>query len=122
MFYGEKGNDKVVKKAKRLLAVVLAVCVLMVSAAMPASAATSHSFAFTFSDEIQGNLRSTSLYMRGSGTASVTTDVEATMTLYYLSPARVSSTQATYGVYRKYAGTSSFYRFCGNNGMYRQTT
>ena len=104
------------KKAKRLLSVVLAVCVLMVSAAIPASAASSHSFSFSFPGQLANSLRSSATYARTSGTASVTTNVTTVKTMYILAPSGSPSTMATNAVYRTSLGTSSFSWLSGYGG------
>lgn len=109
-------GENSMKKVKRLLAVVLAACMLMVSAAIPASAASSHSYYFSFPGQLSGSLRSTPLYARTSGTASVTPSVTTVKTMYILSPTQYSSTQATNAVYKTYAGTSNFSWFSGYGG------
>lgn len=112
------------KKAKRFLAVLLAVCTLMVSVAIPASAADSHGFSFNFPGQLANSRRSSSAYIRKSGTASVTTDVTTVKTMYVLTPSRESETLATNAVYRTYAGTSNFsWRsdYGGAGGDYRLT-
>lgn len=93
------------KKAKRFLALFLVLCMMVCAMALPASA---YSYNFSFPAQQANSMRSTSLYTRGTSTAYVDPDVTTISTIYFLSPTRVSSTQATALVYKTSGTRSNF--------------
>lgn len=103
----------VVKKAKRFLALFLVLCMMVCAMALPASA---YSYNFSFPAQQANSMRSTSLYTRGTSTAYVDPDVTTISTIYFLSPTRVSSTQATALVYKTSGTRSNFSWLSGYGG------
>ena len=93
------------EKAKRFLALFLVLCMMVCAMALPASA---YSYNFSFPAQQANSMRSTSLYTRGTSTAYVDPDVTTISTIYFLSPTRVSSTQATALVYKTSGTRSNF--------------
>lgn len=84
---------------KRVLSVLMLVCLLASLLAMPASA-YSFSFSFPSSAETTSSMRSTSASYKSTGANPyVTTNVTTISTLYFMSPSRLSSTNATNIVY-----------------------
>jgi len=102
-----------VKKAKRFLALFLVLCMMVCAMALPASA---YSYNFSFPAQQANSMRSTSLYTRGTSTAYVDPDVTTISTIYFLSPTRVSSTQATALVYKTSGTRSNFSWLSGYGG------
>ena len=101
------------KKAKRFLALFLVLCMMVCAMALPASA---YSYNFSFPAQQANSMRSTSLYTRGTSTAYVDPDVTTISTIYFLSPTRVSSTQATALVYKTSGTRSNFSWLSGYGG------
>ena len=103
----------VVKKAKRFLALFLVLCMMVCAMALPASA---YSYNFSFPAQQANSMCYTSLYTRGTSTAYVDPDVTTISTIYFLSPTRVSSTQATALVYKTSGTRSNFSWLSGYGG------
>lgn len=83
------------KRVKRFAAVILLIGILSGIMALPAAAVTTHEYIFALPAVQAGSVRSTLLYERGTGNAYVKPEIATISTVYYLSPTRLSSTQAT---------------------------
>ena len=93
---------------KRMLSILMLVCLLFAICATPASAYT-FSFNFPSSDQISSSMRSTSFSYQSKGaTPYVSTNVTTISTLYFMSPSRLSSTNATNIVYITSKTTKNF--------------
>ena len=98
---------------KRMLSILMLVCLLFAICATPASAYT-FNFNFPSSDQISSSMRSTSFsYQSKSATPYVTT----ISTLYFMSPSRLSSTNATNIVYITSKTTKNFTWRSGYGGV-----
>ena len=106
------------KKAKRFLALFLALCMMVCAMALPASAELP--YYFQFPSQQANSMRSTLLFERGTATAYVDPDVTTISTVYFLSPTQVSSTQATALVYKTVASRSNFSWLSGYGGRGNQ--
>lgn len=104
------------KKAKRFLALFLVVCMMVCAMALPASAAVERDYSLSLPSGFTNAVRSTSLYTRGTGTAYVEPSVNTISTVYYLSPSRQSSTQATELVFTSNTSRRNFTFLSGYGG------
>ena len=104
------------KKAKRFLALFLVVCMMACAMALPASAAVERDYSLSLPSGFTNAVRSTNLYTRGTGTAYVEPSVNTISTVYYLSPSRQSSTQATELVFTSNTSRRNFTFLSGYGG------
>jgi len=102
---------------KRMLSILMLVCLLFAICATPASAYTFR-FNFPSSDQISSSMRSTSFSYQSKGaTPYVSTNVTTISTLYFMSPSRLSSTNATNIVYITSKTTKNFTWRSGYGGV-----
>lgn len=102
---------------KRMLSILMLVCLLFAICATPASAYT-FSFNFPSSDQTSSSMRSTSFSYQSKGaTPYVSTNVTTISTLYFMSPSRLSSTNATNIVYITSKTTKNFTWRSGYGGV-----
>ena len=104
------------KKAKRLLALFLVLCMMVCAMALPASASVVRNYSMNLPSGFTNAVRSTDMQNRESGTAYVQPSVNTISTVYYLSPSQKSSTQATALIYTSNTSRRNFTFLSGYGG------
>lgn len=120
---------------KKVSKIILVICLLVCSLAVPASARSSKDFTFSFPSQFVGSLQSTGPDEASGITPYVTTKYTTIPTYYYLSPAentgllattrvKISTYTTEYFTWQSgYGGTSGTYRLCAypdpNNGSWQ---